>query len=194
MSRATRLALVVAVSIAAASCSSGPTTQPTQPPGTPVPSATETPVDPLVGTWNRVNDCDTFVRTLEDAGLIALAPDVLVGGGYFTGVNQIDEADLCKGATEVEHSHFFTDSGGFGSNDETGAQVDDGDYKIIDAQTLTFPSHAQEFSDDITVHYLVEGDTLTFDVVVPDPCTGNCPAATGWAISAFYPTPFHRVD
>jgi hypothetical protein len=193
MTRAIGYSVLLAASIAAASCSSGdPTTATTQPPETPQ-SASHAPADPLVGTWERVNDCEVFVRTLKEAGLIDLAPEWLVGAGYFASANQVDTANLCGGATEVKHSHFFTELDEFGSYDETGAQVDDGDYSVVDDHTLSFPSHEQEFGADVTVHYRVEGDTLTFDVVVPHPCTGRCVEVTGWAISAFYPTPFHRV-
>lgn len=153
----------------------------------PTTSATEVPVSPLVGTWQRVNSCASFVQAFKEAGLIDLAPEWLVGGGYFTSLDQIDSTDLCKGATEVLHSHFFTASGGFGSYDEKGRQVDNGSYQIVDNRTITFPS------SDVTVHFSIEGDTLMFEVVVPEPCVGSCPEANAWALSAFYPGPFQRV-
>jgi hypothetical protein len=102
-------------------------------------SATEVPVSPLVGTWQRVNSCASFVQAFKEAGLIELAPEWLVGAGYFTSLDQIDNTDLCKGATEVRHSHFFTANGGFGSHDETGRQVDDGNYRMVDDRTIIFP-------------------------------------------------------
>src|SRR5262245_24566916 len=69
--------------------------------------ATTMPAMPLVGTWQRVNSCKSFVQAFEKAGLIDLAPDWLAGGGYFSSPDQIDKTDLCKGATEVKHAHFF---------------------------------------------------------------------------------------
>jgi hypothetical protein len=150
--------------------------------------------NPLVGTWRRVNSCRRFVRALEDAGIKDQLHEWLVGGGYFDDSSQIDDVHPCRGAKEVEHSHFFTESGRFGSHDETGAQVDDGDYEIVDKTTVTFPSHVREFGGEITVHYRVEGKTLNFAVVVPAACTGDCRLATAWAISAFYPGPFERVE
>jgi hypothetical protein len=149
--------------------------------------ATEVPVSPLVGTWQRVNSCASFVQAFKEAGLIDLAPEWLVGGGYFTSLDQIDSTDLCKGATEVLHSHFFTVDGGFGSHDEKGRQVDDGSYQIVDERTITFPS------SDVTVHFSIEGNTVMFEVVVPDPCVSSCRNNTAWALSAFYPGPFQRV-
>ena len=150
-------------------------------------SATEVPVSPLVGEWQRVNSCASFVQAFKEAGLIDLAPEFLVGGGYFTSLDQIDNTDLCKGATEVVHSHFFTANGGFGSRDENRHQVDDGSYRMVDDRTITFPS------SDVTVHFSIEDDTLMFEVVVPDPCVGSCRKATAWALSAFYPGPFQRM-
>ena len=153
---------------------------------TPTTSATEVPVSPLVGTWQRVNACASFVQAFKEAGLIDLAPEWLVGN-YFSSLDQIDSTNLCKGATEVLHSHFFTANGGFGSHDEKGRQVDDGSYQIVDNRTLTFPS------SDVTVHFSMEGDTLMFEVVVPESCVGSCREANAWALSAFYPGPFQRV-
>jgi hypothetical protein len=150
-------------------------------------SVTEVPVSPLVGTWQRVNSCASFVQAFKEAGLIDLAPEWLVGAGYFTSLDQIDNTDLCKGATEVVHSHFFTANGGFGSRDEMGRQVDDGSYRMVDDSTIAFPS------SDVTVHFSIEGDTVMFKVVVPDPCVGSCRNNTAWALSAFYPGPFQRV-
>ena len=153
----------------------------------PTPSATEVPASPLVGTWQRVNSCASFVQAFKEAGLIDLAPEWLVGAGYFTSLDQIDSTNLCKGATEVLHSHFFTANGGFGSHDEKGRQVDNGSYQIVDNRTINFPS------SDVTVRFSIEGDTLMFEVVVPEPCVGSCREANAWALSAFYPGPFQRV-
>ena len=153
---------------------------------TPTTSATEVPVSPLVGEWQRVNSCASFVQAFKEAGLIDLAPEWLVGN-YFTSLDQIDGTDLCKGATEVLHSHFFTANGGFGSHDEKGRQVDDGSYLLVDDRTITFPS------SDVTVHFSIEGDTVLFEVVIPNPCEGTCRDNTAWALSAFYPGPFQRV-
>jgi hypothetical protein len=165
-------AAFLAVAVVAAGCSSG--------------NKSTTAKSSIVGTWARVNSCERFVRAFKKAGLLDLAPEWLVGAGYFTSKDQIDRAHWCQGATEVEHSHFFTEAGGFGSYDETGAQVDDGTYRLADDHTIAF--------SDATVHFQVSGDTLKFDVMVPDPCKGKCREGTAWAISAFYPGPFKRVN
>jgi len=83
----------------------------------------------------------------------------------------------------------------FGSRDETRQEVDNGDYKVVDADTLSFASHAREFgyAGDLLVDYVIVGDRVTFSVKVPTPCDAQCRVAHGWAMSAFFgPTPFDR--
>jgi hypothetical protein len=143
----------------------------------------------LVGTWTRVNSCVALVRSLESAGLHDHLVDTLVGGGYFSSASQVRAAAPCTGARDKKHSHFFTVGLAFGSRDERGKQVDDGDYKLIAANTLSFPSHAKEFGYKVTVRYSIVGGKLSFRVVVPKPCGGKCRDATAWALSAFYAGP-----
>jgi hypothetical protein len=193
--RTFRLSLVGAVLIAfGGSASIGETSRAASPTAKMTSTATTAGVSPLVGTWRRVNSCEAYVRALKEARLGGLVREALVSSGYVKQGRKIDLAHPCRGAKEVEHSHFFTKKGGFGSYDENGAQVDDGDYRVVDDNTLTFPSHAKEFGHKITVDYRIEGKTLRFDVVVPDPCTGKCRGATAWAIAAFYPGRFDRVN
>lgn len=166
---------------------------------TPAPSpsafASEVNGGGLVGEWVRVNSCEAYAGALEAAGFGPRIRRWLVDfGGYWTSQDQIPTEDPCAGAHEAEHSHFFTADGRFGSHDEDGAQVDDGDYRIVDATTLAFPSHEREFGfAPIVVHYAIGDDeTIEFTVDVPDPCDEACEVATVWAISAFYPGPFER--
>ena len=98
-------------------------------------------------------------------------------GNFFGGGPGPTEGDVCEGAHgPLEHSHFFTDDGAFGSHDEHGEQVDDGDYEPVDENTLGFPSHASEFGYDgeLTVDYEITDDVVTFDVVLPDECEDTC--------------------
>ena len=54
--------------------------------------------------------------------------------------------------------------------------------------TLSFPSHAQEFgyAGDVLVDYEIAGDTATFHVQLPDACEAACADAYAWALSAFF--------
>jgi hypothetical protein len=145
--------------------------------------------NPLIGNWQRTNSCTALVKAIRHAGLDRRLREWLVGAGYFRSANQIDPAAPCTHARNVKHSHFFTGTGGFGSRDEKGNQVDDGDHEITAPHTLAFPSHAKEFGYRIKVRFRIKAGKLRFNVVVPHPCTGKCQEATAGALSAFYPGP-----
>jgi hypothetical protein len=147
----------------------------------------------LIGSWERTNSCTALVRAMRHAHLNErVMREWIAGGGYYPSPAKVDLATPCKGAVNVRHSHFFTSAGGFGSRDENRSQVDDGDYRIIARNTLTFPSHSREFGFRIRVHYRIAGDALRFTVLVPHRCVRKCQVATAWAISAFYAGPAFR--
>jgi hypothetical protein len=142
----------------------------------------------VVGVWTRTQDCAGQLAAFDDAGLV----DSHIGwviGNWFPEGWEPNLADPCEGARPAEeHSHFFTAAGEFGSYDANGEQVDDGDYVLVDDNTLGFPSHAAEFGydGDLLVEFTVNGDTATFAVQMPDDCTAACADAYAWALSAFY--------
>jgi Tol biopolymer transport system component len=116
-------------------------------------------------------------------------------GNFFGGGPGPTEGDVCEGAQgPLEHSHFFTDDGAFGSHDEHGDEVDHGDYEVVDEGTLAFPSHASEFGydGDLVVDYQIDADIVTFDVVLPEACDDTCKDAYAWALSAFASGPWTR--
>jgi hypothetical protein len=140
--------------------------------------------DPLVGEWQRTTTCAELVGALERAGLGKLAPEAVAGNGFVPGVTapeQIaDAARPCRGAVPRKHSHFFTQNGEFGSRDWNGDQVDDGTYEVVDDRTFVI---SKEFPD-VTFHYRIEGDAITFQPVTPDGClTFRCM----WSVSVAYP-------
>jgi hypothetical protein len=116
-------------------------------------------------------------------------------GNFYGGAPGPRKGDPCAGARgPLEHDHYFTADGGFGSHDQHGEEVDGGDYREIDADTVAFPSHAQEFGyhGDILVDYVVDGDVVSFNVDLPKSCTGSCADAFAWALSAFASGPWQR--
>lgn len=132
----------------------------------------------------------------EQAGL-AKSHVESVTGNFFGGSPAPTGGDVCMGARgPLEHSHFFTASGEFGSRDENRQQVDDGNYLVVDANTLAFPSHATEFgySGDLLVDYAINAGVLTFDVTLSRPCDDSCADAYAWALSAFASGPWARGD
>jgi len=129
-----------------------------------------------------------MLAAFVEAGIAESHADWIIGNWVGEGA-EADPAELCALARPAEvHSHFFTADGEFGSYDADGDEVDGGDYATIDSDTVSFPSHAEEFgySGDILVDYSVTSDTATFEVQLPSECVDTCLDAHAWAISAFF--------
>jgi hypothetical protein len=62
-----------------------------------------------------------------------------------------------------------------------GDQVDDGTYVVTNDGTFVV---SKEFPD-VTFNYTIEGDTISFDPVIPD-CSPECFEAP-WSVSVAYP-------
>ena len=157
---------------------------------TQAPSAAAT--SDLVGTWHRAQGCAEMLPAFEEAGL-AKSHRGWLQGNFYGGEPGPKSGDPCADARgPLEHDHYFTAESQFGSHDENGEEVDDGDYAELDADTVTFPSHAQEFGydGDILVHYTVDADVVTFEVDLPSPCADACADAYAWALSAFASGPW----
>lgn len=146
----------------------------------------------LVGSWHRSQTCAEMRAVFEEAGLEESHRDWLQGN-FYGGQPGPGDGDPCAGAQgPLEHDHYFTADGGFGSHDQDGQEVDGGDYEAVDDDTVAFPSHSAEFGyeGDILVDYVVEDDVVTFEVEVPDPCVQSCADAYAWALSAFASGPW----
>lgn len=108
---------------------------------------------PLVGRWQTVRTCQGLVNDLRKKGLAALAPASL--DDYFpnqTAAQLAKKTNLCSGAKPQLHSHFFTADGKFGSLDQHGQQVDDGNYQLLNAHTAKI--------NDGTFRFRIQGKTL----------------------------------
>lgn len=161
-------------------------------------AATSSEAPTLVGRWERVNECQQLVNAFEDAGLAELAPSFV--GDYFPDATPKELAqkdDPCEGAQPFVHSHFFTDTGQFGSLTEDLEQVDDGTYEIPQDGTFVI---SKEFPD-VTFHYEVDGDNLTMTPVLTESMKEEALAnpldfsPAGWAITMSYPAQtWKRVD
>jgi hypothetical protein len=121
---------------------------------------TPPPAAPIVGRWEQVHTCTELMTALHKAGLAPLAPAMV--GDYFPGSSPQQLAkknDVCQGATPQRHSHFFTQSGQFGSLDQDGNQVDDGTYNVVNGHTIDIGSAA--------FHYrVIDGKTLVLHAVI----------------------------
>ena len=170
--RAVRLLVGVAAVLFAACGSASPSGPPPSESSEPIPSgapataaaASTAPAD-LVGEWERETRCEEIVAALQAAGLEKWI--VEVAAGFVPGAEGPeaveDPADPCRDAVPLRHSHFFTADGQFGSRDQDGNQVDDGTYRIVDEGTFVV---SKEFPD-VTFHYSIDGDSITFEPVDP---------------------------
>jgi hypothetical protein len=182
---------VVALGLMVSSCSSDPS-----PSAATIDAPTrsaEAAADALVGTWERETRCEGLVSVLTEAGLDEWVLEAVAGNGFIRGVSAPDEiadpAHPCAGAVPRTHSHFFTEDGMFGSLDWNGEQVDDGTYQVVDEDTFVV---SKEFPD-VTFHFTVRGDTITFEPVLPE-CSPGCFEAA-WSVSVAYPgEEWHRVS
>lgn len=159
-------------------------------------SSTETATPELIGFWHRAQTCGEMLAAFEEAGL-AQSQRGWLQGNFYGGKSGPKKGDPCVGAEgPLEHDHFFTADGGFGSHDQNGEEVDGGDFDLVDGNTVSFPSHAEEFGydGDLVVDYTVSGDGVTFVVALPDPCVKACADAYAWALSAFASGPWERGE
>ena len=159
-------------------------------------SLTDAATTELIGSWHRAQTCAEMLAAFQQAGLAGSHREWLQGN-FFGGAPGPTEGDVCEGALgPLEHDHFFTAAGGFGSHDENGEEVDGGDFEVVDDDTVSFPSHAVEFGydGDLVVDYAVSGDVATFAVVLPESCVDTCADAYAWALSAFASGPWERGE
>jgi hypothetical protein len=159
--------------------SGSPSPSPTPPKAPPSGIASPQVSSPIVGVWHRTILCDEARKAFAAAGLLESHADWVCS----------------PGGPPKPHSHFFTADGQFGSRDPGRVQVDDGDYTLVDARTLSFPSHSREFGyEPIIVRFALVNGRLTFAVQMPPECTAACADAYAWAQSAFGTNPWEAGD
>jgi hypothetical protein len=124
---------------------------------------------------------------LAEAGLEDFTAEMARGAGLVP-PGKPDPLEPCKGAKPAEHSHTF-ESGEFHSYDETGEEVDFGTYQVTSQDTFTLSRPPFESE----VRYQVEGDTATFDLVVPKCDTTKCRFGAALGIATFFPRTYERV-
>jgi hypothetical protein len=161
---------MIVLSIALVGCGErGPTPVAASPPEE-APSPDSSPAQPLteahplVGEWAQELRCEEMVSSLLAADQGLLLKDAVWGSFFWPEPETIEEfrfraSDPCRGAEPRLHSHFFTAEGAFGSLDENGRQVDDGDYHVRGNGKLVI--------NESTFRYEIKGDSLTLDPVLP---------------------------
>src|SRR4051812_14334359 len=182
-------AIAVLSAVFATACGSGDS-QPTEPATSiastgPAPTTTAA-TEELVGRWEHMNECPQLSKALEDEGLETIAPSV--AGDYFpdsTPKQLAKKDDVCDGAEGFVHSHFFTDSGTFGSLTANLEQVDDGTYEILDGGRFRI--------GDVVFRYEIEDDELSLPPVITPAMKKEALAQpleftdAGWSVAVSYP-------
>ena len=186
----TLLAALAVTLVLAAGCgddSPGPkdtSARETSPGETPTETET-TSVEPIVGEWQRVTTCQQRVKALRQEGLERYAAEQVAGDGFIPGVtdkSQIkDPSRPCADAVPMNHSHFFTEDGEFGSRDDAGMQVDDGPYRLLGSDKVLIGGADHE----VTFRYEIDGDALRLYPELPACVKRGCFPAQ-WAVAVSY--------
>jgi hypothetical protein len=187
------LALLLVVVGLSMGCSSADTTEPSSAGSPTVTAPTGTPAGAIVGRWERVVTCQELTSDLKKASLGPLMQYAWSGQtsssgqtSFAAGSPKPTNAHPCTGALPRTHSHFFDQSGNFGSLDWLGGQVDDGRYDVAGNGTLRI--------GEVTFHYRVaDRDTLFLTPVLTTSMVRQALADpkkfsdAGWAVSVAYP-------
>jgi hypothetical protein len=180
-----RCVLFALTALVLAACSSAPPAPaPTDPTPSAAVSSSTTTVRPttsapsaLVGTWLGMHDCQRIIDIMSAAGMPEQGLLNVADSGTLPGITTVsqiaDPKKPCVGAVDVEHSHFFTVSGLFGSRDANGQQVDDGRWMIVDADTFEI--------NGVPFDFQIDGDELRMRPVD----VGTCPTAGEWCPEAW---------
>jgi hypothetical protein len=132
-----------------------------------------------------VQTCAELEKVLTAAGMQTFLAASVAEDGWVPGVTRIgqikDKSHPCRGSVARKHSHFFTASGGFGSNDENGRPVDDGSYELVGTSDVVIGD------PPVTFHYRIstDGTRLTLDPVIPG-CRPGCFEAR-WSVQVAFP-------
>ena len=158
------IAVMLVVGSLLVGCGSDDSDTPEAASATPKDTSSQRPAS-IVGRWQLQQSCEGMVKSLDQAGLRAIAPSIV--GDFFpdqTPKQLARKGDVCQGAEPRQHSHFFTTDGEFGSLDQNGQQVDGQPYRVIDGQTLRINS---EFGAENYRYRIDAGDRLTLVPVIP---------------------------
>jgi hypothetical protein len=154
-------------------------------------------VNPIVGQWTAKPECQQVEGALAAAGLRAAAAPILAD--FFpdaTPEQLAKKKDICEGAPPpVEHSHFFTADGLFGSLDQDQRQVDDGTYLATVSDLYICDSSVPRCtSAEASGHfsYVISSDQLSLTSVITSAEKSAARSSplefndAGWMVSVAY--------
>jgi hypothetical protein len=185
-----RLGVVLVTMILATACGSGGSDQP--PAGASLdvePSITSQPPPAIEGAWRSDYTCQDFVQAYEDAGVGKFASASLVGL-HMLEPSAEGSPDPCKEAVDIQLTHVFRPNGYILDYQGTKLVGDYHGYALIGDDTFVVLGDSGD--PDISLHYVIDGDTLTFDVALPDPCSANCQDQVAYAVGQYAVGPWER--
>jgi hypothetical protein len=134
------------------------------------------------------------VALFDSMHLHRLVGGYLVGIGFRSGEEAAVTADKnpCGTATgPIGRTIFFEAGGRWGGRIGT-EQVDDG--TMSDLRETSFAVPGDSPAPAITIDYAIDGDTITFTVESPDPCSEPaCAEQLAWARETFGLGPWQRM-
>lgn len=152
------LVLVACQGARPADASNSPASSQTiQPTTAGLPTATP-PAHPIIGEWVATQECQRIADMLAAAGFDEFIAEQVYE--FLPGVDSPEDVDLqepCANAVPLQHSHFFTADGDFGSRDYAGRQVDDGTYEVLGSTVVI---------NGASFAFEIEGNVLTLQ---PEP-------------------------
>jgi hypothetical protein len=147
----------------------------------------------ILGSWQSEYVCQDLVQAYEHAGVGRFAPRALGELHMLKGVADrlAGDPNLCDGARRIQRTHVFEPNGNV-LNYQGSTVVDECTcFTLVGDHTLV--NHADPGYPDISLHYEIVGDTLTFDVLVPHPCAARCKDQVQTMVGQYGVGPWHRV-
>jgi hypothetical protein len=193
------LGVLIACTIATVSCtSSGSTSPPAIAPQSPTTSVSKPPTERILATWRMKYTCEKFVRAYRRYGIADQLATGALGALASFGVDKSSAnqavSKVCEGAKDYQSTHYFRPNGYL--IDYRGKQIEDDCHCYQLLGNHTFVSLGNDpWSKDVSLHYTILGDTLTFHVVVPDQCsTAKCRGGVAYAVYQYALGPWHYVS
>jgi hypothetical protein len=186
--------VLIAITIGTAACgSSSSTSPPAIAPQSPTTTVSSAPAaEPILGTWRMEYTCEALVRAYKRYGVSdQLAAGLATFGIHKSSTDRTTER-ICEGARQYQRTHFFRPNG-YLINYQGNQIVDDCHcYQLVDNHT--FVNLGTDPGDiDVSLHYMIDGNKLTFDVVTPDQCSAKCLGGVAFAVYQYALGPWQRV-
>ncbi len=147
----------------------------------------------ILGSWQSEYVCQDLVQAYKNAGVGRFAPRALGEMHMLKGTAHrlAGDPNLCNGARRIQRTHVFEPNGNILNYQGSTVADECACFTLVGDHTLF--NHADPGYPDISLHYEIVGETLTFDVLVPDPCAARCKDQVQYLVGQYGVGPWHRV-